>query len=192
MIGILALQGDFSAHERSLQSAGFSTKLVKYPEDLRGLDGLVLPGGESTTMIHHLKARNLWEPLNRQVQSGLKVFATCAGAILAASKIVNPDQESFGWVPITVTRNGYGDQRFSFESQAQFQDQPLKLVFIRAPQISSIESAEVKVHLKESNHPVLIEYRNLLLATFHPELTQDSSIYRYWFRNGDNSCRAYV
>jgi 5'-phosphate synthase pdxT subunit len=189
LIGVLALQGDFAAHVRAVEAAGFKTRLIRQVGDVEGsdgisnhaIDGLILPGGESTVQIRLLKERGLWEALDKKVKTGIPVFTTCAGTILAAAKTSNPEQEGFGWLPITVKRNAYGDQRHSFEAGANFQDTRLKLVFIRAPQISEFDAEKVKVLIQCNGQPVLVQHKNILAATFHPELTGDPSIYRYLF-----------
>lgn len=184
-IGILALQGDFAAHAKALQAAGYATRLIKNVDDLdaqgQPIDGLVLPGGESTTMYKLLRERGLWEALDQRVRAGLKTFTTCAGTILAAAKTTNPEQPSFGWLPIHVERNAYGDQRHSFTATGSFNDQPLEMFFIRAPRISSIDENSVRVLMRDQGLAVLVEYRNILAATFHPELAGDPAVYRYCF-----------
>lgn len=179
-LGVLALQGDFAAHQQLLLKAGYAVVLIRSVADCHDLDGLVLPGGESTTMIKLLQSRGLWSVLDQQVRAGLKVMTTCAGTILAATQVSNPAQPSFAWLPISVVRNAYGDQRFSFTATATFQQRPLQLVFIRAPQIIEVDQS-VTVHMTQHNQPVLVEYKNILAATFHPEMANDDRLYRYWF-----------
>ncbi|MFN9703274.1 MAG: pyridoxal 5'-phosphate synthase glutaminase subunit PdxT, partial [Planctomycetota bacterium] len=113
LVGVLALQGDFADHEAALQAAGLRTRQVRTAADLRGLHGLVLPGGESTPMLKLLDDDGLWGPLGEALRSGVPVFATCAGMILLADTVENPSQRSYGLLPITVVRNGYGRQLHS-------------------------------------------------------------------------------
>ena len=168
-IGVLAIQGGYAAHERALQDAGFATSQIKQPNDLKNIDGLVLPGGESSTQLKLLKKQALWEPLNNLVNGGLPVFATCAGVILCADKVENPRQESFAWVPIHVIRNAYGAQGQSFCHKFKWKNRQQQVYFIRAPQVVKVGDG-VEIILQHNNMPTLLRYRNILLATFHPEL----------------------
>ncbi len=180
-IGILALQGDFTLHAATLEAAGFTSQLIKQAEDVAGLDGLLLPGGESTTQLNLLLREKLWEVIDYEVRQGLPVFATCAGAILAAAKTQQPQQRSFGWLPITVERNAYGDQRHSFERQVRFHGSEHRLVFIRAPKIVAYDAEKVQVNIVVDGLPVFVEYRNQFVTTFHPELSEDPFFYHYAF-----------
>lgn len=188
-IGILALQGDFEAHQKVLSSAGFRTKLIRGLDDWsEKLEGLVLPGGESTVQLKLLEASGLWEVIDESVRLGMRVVGTCAGAILAAAHVLHAKQKSFGWVPIVIERNAYGDQRYSFERRVLWRTsggEPCgerRLIFIRAPKIAVCASPKVRVHLTLDGFPVLVSYENILLATFHPELAGDVWFHAAWFR----------
>ena len=182
-IGVLALQGDFEAHIGALQRAGADAFPVRTANELKAAEGLVIPGGESTTMLKLLDAESLFEPL-REYASAHPVFGTCAGAILLAKEVKNPDQRSFGVVDISVERNGYGRQidsrivRLSAEPAfaARAGEGELEAVFIRAPIIRRVANG-VKVLASYEGDPVLVEQGPHLVATFHPELTSDSRVH---------------
>jgi pyridoxal 5'-phosphate synthase pdxT subunit len=183
-VGILALQGDFEAHSKALERAGAEPRLVRSAEDLKSIDGLVIPGGESTTMLKLVNFMELREPL-MEFARAKPVFGTCAGAILLAKEVRNPEQESFGVIDMTVERNGYGRQVDSrvanirpgsdFEKRAGQGD--MEAVFIRAPIIRR-SGPEVKVLAQYEGDPVLVEQGRHLVATFHPELTQDPRVHK--------------
>lgn len=183
-VGILALQGDFDAHSKALERAGAEPVLVRTAEDLKNIDGLVIPGGESTTILKLLDFMDLKEPL-RAFAREKPVFGTCAGAILLAKEVRNPAQESFGLIDLTVERNGYGRQIDSrvasihpgcdFEKRAGGGD--MEAVFIRAPIIRRA-GPDVSVLAEYEGDPVLVEEGKHLVATFHPELTQDSRVHK--------------
>jgi len=182
--GVLALQGDFEAHQKALERAGATAVQVRTSADLDGVDGLVIPGGESTTMLKLLNLMDLKEPLRRFVNSK-PVFGTCAGAILLAKDVQNPSQESFGVVDLTVERNAYGRQIDSrvarIEPEAEFQRRAgagdVEAVFIRAPIIRRT-GPEVRVLAEYDGDPVLVEQGKHLIATFHPELTNDARVHK--------------
>jgi 5'-phosphate synthase pdxT subunit len=171
LVGVLALQGDFLEHEVALQAEGLRTRQVRTAEGLRGLDGLVLPGGESTTMLTLLDVEGLWAPLGDALRSGLPVFATCAGMILLAERVENPPQRSYGLLPITVVRNGYGRQLHSgtFWLQSDVLPKGTTGTFIRAPRITALGRG-VEVLARRDDDAVLVQKGNLLAACFHPEL----------------------
>ncbi len=183
-VGILALQGDFEAHAKALERAGAEPVLVRTAEDLKSIDGLVIPGGESTTMLKLVNFMELREPLMEFAREK-PVFGTCAGAILLAKEVRNPEQESFGIIDMTVERNAYGRQVDSrvasihpgpdFEKRAGRGE--MEAVFIRAPIIRR-SGAEVKVLAQYEGDPVLVEQGRHLVATFHPELTQDPRVHK--------------
>lgn len=185
-VGVLALQGDFEAHERALTEAGAEAVQVRTAEGLASIDGLVIPGGESTTMLKLLNYTDLKEPL-REFSRIKPVFGTCAGAILLAKDVRNPEQESFNAVDITVERNAYGRQNDSrvvtLEPDAEFQQRAgagnLEAVFIRAPIIRRAGPG-VKVLAEYDGNPVLVEQGKHLIATFHPELTKDSRVHQFF------------
>jgi 5'-phosphate synthase pdxT subunit len=182
-VGVLALQGDFEAHERALALAGADVRQVRTAAELDAVDGLVIPGGESTTMLKLLHYMDLMEPLRRFAQQK-PVFGTCAGAILLAKEVLNPAQESLGLVDLTVERNAYGRQIDSrvvkLKPGAEFAERAgageLEAVFIRAPIIRRAGSS-VKVLAEYDGNPVLVEQGRYLIATFHPELTKDSRVH---------------
>jgi pyridoxal 5'-phosphate synthase pdxT subunit len=182
-VGVLSLQGDFAAHAGALGRAGATPVFVREREQLRDLDGVVIPGGESTTMIKLLRYDGLLEPL---LEFGRRkpVFGTCAGAILMARQVLNPEQESLGLMDIEVERNAYGRQIDSrvtlLEPEPEFEERtaPGKLegVFIRAPKIRRA-GGDSRVLARYAGDPVLVESERHLVATFHPELTADSRVH---------------
>lgn len=180
-VGILALQGAFASHRDALASCGVDTVLVRRPADLADLDGLVIPGGESTTMSNLLVSSELEAPLRSALESGLAVFGTCAGMILLASNIEDgrPDQIHLDALPMTVQRNAYGRQIDSFETDLTVSgfDEPFHAVFIRAPMIVDVDP-EVQVLATHDSRPVLVRYDNRLVSSFHPELTNDVRIHQ--------------
>jgi 5'-phosphate synthase pdxT subunit len=177
-VGILALQGDFEAHRKSLERAGAHAREVRNAADLEALDGLILPGGESTTMLKLLAEEKLLEPV-REFGARKAIFGTCAGAILLASEVLHPPQPSLGLVDMTIERNGYGRQIDSRIAQIDLAGQPSEAVFIRAPIIRRIGPG-ARVLAKYGEDPVLIEEGRHLAATFHPELTGNLDIHRYF------------
>ena len=170
IVGVLALQGDFAAHEVALQQFGFVTRRVKTAAALRDLDALVLPGGESSTMLRLLRVEGLWQPLREALASGLPIFATCAGLILLAERVEGPAQESFGLLPLHVVRNGYGRQYHSGTHRLASTVLPPGTTgtFIRAPRILDVGDAEVLAC--RDGDPVLVRRGPILAACFHPEL----------------------
>ena len=188
-IGILAMQGDFHAHSWALQRMGAAFRLVHKASELCGLAGLILPGGESTTLLKFLQEEDLFEPI-RQFAQAHPVFGTCAGAILMADEVENPAQASLGLMRITVRRNGYGRQ-LSSSIQALDPDPPLdegpeegtplEAVLIRAPVIVEVGPA-VEVLARLEGRPVLVREGLHLAGTFHPELTSDGRVHRYFCR----------
>lgn len=180
LVGVLALQGDFAEHQAALHRAGVATRQVRVPGDLNDVGGLVLPGGESTTMLKLLDLQDLTQPLLDRIRDGLPVLATCAGLILLAKVVVEPTQRSFGILDITVARNGYGRQINSgtFPLEVSM-DAPADAsgVFIRAPRILHT-GPEVEVLARWSGDPVLIRQGPVLGACFHPELQVDHFVSR--------------
>lgn len=175
-IGVLALQGDFKAHRNALARAGAEAVEVRTATDLNGVEGLIIPGGESTSMLKLLHLEHLFEPL-REFGKAKPIFGTCAGAILLASEVVNPAQESLGLVDATVERNAYGRQLDSRIAQIDLEGKPADAVFIRAPMIRRV-GPDAKVLATYLDQPVLIEQGRHMAATFHPELTRDDHIHR--------------
>ncbi|HYP14144.1 MAG TPA: pyridoxal 5'-phosphate synthase glutaminase subunit PdxT [Bryobacteraceae bacterium] len=178
-VGVLALQGDFEAHERALVRSGARVVQVRTAQQLAEVDGLVIPGGESTTMLKLLNETGLKEPL-RDFANQKPVFGTCAGAILLAKEVANPVQESLGLMDIAVERNAYGrqlDSRIVRLSPEGFGDGDLEAVFIRAPIIRRA-GGSARVLASYEGSPVLVEEGRHLVATFHPELTTDLRVHR--------------
>jgi len=187
-IGVLALQGDFAEHELMLRSVGVGTRQVRSAEELRGLDGLIIPGGESTTFCRLMSDFNLYEPLRAFVKAGTPVWGTCAGMIVLAqhaSDLEFPTLEAFD---IEVLRNAYGRQVDSFESDLDVSvlgAEPFHAVFIRAPVVASIGAnvevlASVRDERDQRDAPVAVRQGSLLATSFHPELTADSRFHRYF------------
>jgi 5'-phosphate synthase pdxT subunit len=178
-IGILAVQGDFAAHAAMLAGLGAETVEVRTVQDLDGCDGLILPGGESTTQLQFLQEEGLFDAVKKFAADGGAIFGTCAGAILLASEVKNPAQASLGLLDITVLRNGYGRQLASdvFFGSSKLTDAPMEMVFIRAPIIDRAGPG-VEVLAEYAGKPVLVQKANVMAATFHPELSQDSTVHR--------------
>ena len=175
-IGVLALQGDFDAHRKRLEELGAEVVLVRNPEDFDGLDGLVIPGGESTAFLKLLGERTL-EALKSFVKSK-PTFGTCAGAIMLAREVQNPSQAGLNALDITIRRNAYGRQIDSaiVDAATALGDEPLEMVFIRAPRIERVGD-KVEVLAKRDNDPVLVRQGKVMAATFHPELSQDTRVH---------------
>jgi 5'-phosphate synthase pdxT subunit len=180
LVGVLALQGAFAAHQRAIESLGARSRQVRLPGDLDGIDALVMPGGESTTMSKLLTTSGLFDDLKALVGDGLPVLGTCAGMILLATEVLDgrPDQLSFGAIDISVRRNGYGRQIDSFETDLDVEglDLPFHAVFIRAPKVSAIGS-NVEVLAEYDGVPVVARQGHVMVASFHPELTGDARLH---------------
>jgi 5'-phosphate synthase pdxT subunit len=182
-VGILALQGAVDAHASVLRGLGAAPVPVRRPADLDGIDGLVLPGGESTTMSRLLDLNGLFEPLAARLAAGLPALGTCAGMILLAAEVLDgrPDQRSFGAVDIAVRRNAFGRQVDSFEADLRVTgvdrpDDPVHAVFIRAPFVESVGPG-VDVLAAVDGHPVCARQGAVLVTAFHPELSGDGRIH---------------
>lgn len=174
-IGVLALQGDFDAHRRRLEELGAEVVLVKKPEQLDQIDGLVIPGGESGTFLKLLGAEGF-----RKLQAFVRVrptFGTCAGAILLAREVENPAQQGLGALDIRIRRNAYGRQIDSSIRTGAMQGSPMEMVFIRAPKIAQLGPG-VEVLATEGDDPVVVRQGSAMAATFHPELSADTRIHR--------------
>lgn len=179
-IGVLGVQGDVSEHAAALERAGARVVWVKRTEDLDRVDGLVLPGGESTAQRRLLDYEALLDGIRRRARDGMPVFGTCAGAILAATDVVGAPVPHLSLVPMTVARNAYGRQRDSFAADIDvvgLEGGPLHAVFIRAPVIESVGEG-VRVLARERGEIVLAETDRALIASFHPELTGDDRLHR--------------
>ena len=182
-VGILSLQGDFEAHGKAVERAGAEAVYVRTAADLADLDGLIIPGGESTTMLKLLRMENLLEPV---ADFGRKkpIFGTCAGAILLANRVSNPSQESLGLVDLAIERNAYGRQVDSrvvnIDADPSFSSRTrpgsIEAVFIRAPIIREV-GPQARVLAEYAGDPVLVEEGRHLISTFHPELTGDSRVH---------------
>ena len=180
-IGILAVQGDFAAHAAMLAGLGAETVEVRTVADLDDCDGLILPGGESTTQLQFLQEEGLFEAVKKFAADGRAVFGTCAGAILLATEVKNPAQASLGLLDMTVLRNAYGRQMASdvFFGSSKLTDVPLEMVFIRAPIIDRVGPG-IEVLAEYGGKPVLVRKANVMAATFHPELTADDTVHRHF------------
>lgn len=180
-IGILAVQGDFEAHAAVFAGMGVEYVFVRTPRDLEGLDGVILPGGESTTQWKFLVEEGLDKALLQHAAMGGAIFGTCAGAILLAREVRNPAQESLQLADITVIRNAYGRQLASEVRQGvtSLSPKPIEMVFIRAPVIERVGPG-VDVLAESEGRPVLIRQGRILIATFHPELTSDACVHEYF------------
>jgi 5'-phosphate synthase pdxT subunit len=180
LVGVLALQGAFAAHQRALESAGATTRQVRQPGDLGGIDALVMPGGESTTMSRLLTTSGLFDDIKALLSDGLPVLGTCAGMILLATEVLDgrPDQLSFGAIDITVQRNGYGRQIDSFETDLDVVgfDMSFHAVFVRAPKVVAI-GTNVEVIAEYDGVPVVVRQGHVMVASFHPELTGDPRLH---------------
>ena len=174
-IGVLALQGDFEAHARLLRELGAEPREVRTPEALEGLDGLVIPGGESTTMTLGIEREGLAEPLRELARAGKPVLGTCAGLIVL-------DREHLGMLDVSARRNAFGRQVASFELDLDLNGRPLRAVFIRAPWIDS-HGAEVEVLAEVDGHPVAVRQDNVLAVAFHPELADEPALHEWLVHN---------
>jgi 5'-phosphate synthase pdxT subunit len=178
-IGVLALQGDFDAHRKRLQELGAEVVLIKKPEQLDGIDGLIIPGGESSTFLKLLGEAG-FEKLKEFVRAK-PTFGTCAGAILLAKEVENPAQTGLGAIDIAIRRNAYGRQLESSIREGRFGGSPLEMVFIRAPKIERV-GQEVEVLATEGNDPVVVRQGKTMAATFHPELSEDARVHEAFIR----------
>lgn len=181
-IGVLAIQGDYDAHRLRLEELGAKAVLVRKPEQLDSLDAIVIPGGESSTMLKFLERDGFLQKLRDFVRVKPS-FGTCAGAILLANEVENPAQESLRAMDISVRRNAYGRQLESdiHEAETKLPGGPLEMVFIRAPKISKLGNG-VEVLAKRGDDPVLVRQNNMLAATFHPELSPDKRVHEEFLK----------
>jgi 5'-phosphate synthase pdxT subunit len=187
-IGVLALQGDFREHINSLSDCGVIAVPVKTKEEIQGIDALVIPGGESTTIAKLARSFDLFDLIKKRISDGMPTYGSCAGMILLADRIEDAiaGQESFGGIDMTVRRNAFGRQVDSFETDLKFEGitQPtIKAVFIRAPwveQVGAHVQVLAEVDIDGSKHPVAVRQGNLLATSFHPELTGDNRIHKFF------------
>ena len=186
-IGVLALQGDFREHIAAVKQTGHAALTVRRVEELAEVDALILPGGESTTISQLAKTFGLFAPIRERIFSGMPVYGSCAGMILLADRIVDGavGQETFGGIDMTVRRNAFGRQVDSFESDLNFGEDQFRAVFIRAPWVEEIgDEVKVLADVQASDgtrHPVAVRQGPLLATSFHPELTGDLRVHRYFF-----------
>jgi 5'-phosphate synthase pdxT subunit len=176
-VGILAIQGDYEAHARRLEELGAETSFIRKPEELDAIDAIVIPGGESSTILKFLERNGFFEKLRKFVKTK-PAFGTCAGAILLANEVENPTQASLGAMDILVRRNAYGRQLESDIRTAttKLGSEPLEMVFIRAPQIERVGSG-VEILAEAEGLPVLVRQGKVMAATFHPELSPDTRVH---------------
>jgi pyridoxal 5'-phosphate synthase pdxT subunit len=180
LVGVLALQGDVVDHRRSLEAVGARTRTVRRPEELVGLDGIVIPGGESTVIDRLTRRFGLREPLVAALRAGLPAYGSCAGMIMLADALVDgrDDQQTFGGLDVTVRRNAFGRQVDSFETDLDLVgiDQPVHAVFIRAPWVERV-GPDVEVLASAAGHAVAVRQGPLLATSFHPEATGDTRVH---------------
>jgi 5'-phosphate synthase pdxT subunit len=181
-IGVLAIQGDYEAHRSRLKQLGADVTLVRRPEQLDGIDAIIIPGGESSTFLNFLSEHGFLERLRDFVRTK-PAFGTCAGAILLAREVENPPQVSLGVLDIRIRRNAYGRQKESsiHEVRTRLGDQPLEMVFIRAPRIVGT-GKDVEVLASEAGDPVLVRQGKIMAATFHPELSADTRVHQEFLK----------
>ena len=188
-VGILALQGDYDKHRASIESIDGSVRYVRTAEDLAASDSLIIPGGESTTIGRLLVSFSLREPLRERIAAGMPVFGTCAGLIVLAREVEEKNQFRLGLLDVAVARNAYGRQIESFEADIPVPvlgATPVRAVFIRAPIVTD-SGPGIEILAEYEGRPVLLRQGNMLAATFHPELTADTRIHRYFMTMGGGS-----
>ncbi len=187
IIGVLALQGDFREHIQAVQSCGHEGLEVRRNSELDRCEALILPGGESTTIALLAKNYGLMAPIKQRIANGMPTYGSCAGMILLADRIVDgvEGQETFGGIDMTVRRNAFGRQVDSFESELDFAGHQLRAVFIRAPWVeelgSNVDVISAVITPTGDKHPVAVRQNHLMATSFHPELTHDLAVHRYFF-----------
>lgn|SRR5262245_11282670 len=193
LIGVLAVQGDFAAHSTMLDRVGAGAREVRRAVDMDELDGLIIPGGESTAMLKALDGDGLADAIKACSAEGKSVLGTCAGAILLARRVTGPEQPSLDIIDIVVERNAYGRQVDSFITPAEttLDGGPLEAVFIRAPRIRRI-GKDIDVLARVNNEPVMVRSANILVATFHPELSADERVHRLFLSMIASRSRAHL
>ena len=190
-VGVLALQGDFREHISALGDCGVTGKLVKTVAEISAIDALIIPGGESTTISKLAKAFGLFDLISKRISEGMPTYGSCAGMILVAKTILDPasDQDTFGGIDMEVRRNAFGRQTESFEVDLDFKTNsgaPIRGVFIRAPWVESHGSqVEIlsSVEISGVQHPVAVRQGSVLATAFHPELTGDNRVHRYFLED---------
>ncbi len=182
-VGVLALQGDFALHAKALGKCGVEAVEVRKPSELDDVEGLIIPGGESTTLLKLMDAWNFTSTIETFHGAGKPIFGTCAGLIILAREVESPTQFSLGLIDVTVERNAYGRQRESFEASGVARLDagpiPLEMVFIRAPRIRRL-GPSVQVLAEHRGEAVMARQGRVLVATFHPELTDNTTVHRYF------------
>lgn len=189
-VGVLALQGDVREHFRALEDCGVTPVAVRRTTEIEKVNALIIPGGESTTIAHLAQVFGVFDVIKDRIKSGLPVYGSCAGMILLADRVLDSahEQRTFGGLDITVRRNAFGRQVDSFETDIEIQavtKTPMRVVFIRAPWVEEVgPSVEVlaSVRVVGINHPVAVRQGRLLATSFHPELTNDNRIHRYFLQ----------
>ncbi len=179
-VGVLALQGDFLEHKQALHKLGVEVAEVRLPEQLNDLDGLIIPGGESTTIARLMDIFHIREPLKQRIASGMAVWGTCAGMIMLAKRLKEPDPTPLGVMDIEVTRNAYGRQIDSFETDlliSALGEKPFHAIFIRAPKVISVGKAVEVLASTDQGGPVAIRQGKIVATSFHPELTEDTRLH---------------
>ena len=192
-IGVLALQGDVREHARSLSDCGVSASLVRRASELERVDALVIPGGESTTIAKLARTFGLFEDISARIKNGMPTYGSCAGMILLANQVLDAivGQETFGGLDVTVRRNAFGRQVDSFESDLTFDgisEIPVRAVFIRAPWVENV-GIGVTVLAQVQGHPVAVRQGSIFATSFHPELTGDNRIHKYFV---DSVCQQAI
>jgi len=192
-IGVLALQGDVREHARSLSDCGVSASLVRRASELERVDALVIPGGESTTIAKLARTFGLFDDISARIKNGMPTYGSCAGMILLANQVLDAivGQETFGGLDVTVRRNAFGRQVDSFESDLTFNgitEIPVRAVFIRAPWVENV-GIGVTVLAQVQGHPVAVRQGSIFATSFHPELTGDNRIHKYFV---DSVCQQAI
>jgi len=192
-IGVLALQGDVREHARSLSDCGVSASLVRRASELERVDALVIPGGESTTIAKLARTFGIFDEISARIKNGMPTYGSCAGMILLANQVLDAivGQETFGGLDVTVRRNAFGRQVDSFESDLTFNGMtqtPVRAVFIRAPWVENV-GIGVAVLAQVQGHPVAVRQGSIFATSFHPELTGDNRIYKYFV---DSVCQQAI
>lgn len=190
VIGVMAVQGGFAEHCATIERLGHEARVVRRPQHLEGLDGLILPGGESTTMSKLLEIGGMLDPLREAISGGLPTFGTCAGLIMLATEVLDtrPDAKSFAVLDVAVRRNAFGRQVDSFETTLPFGDidTPVDAVFIRAPRVERVGDGVEVISQLPDDTIVAVRQGHVLGCSFHPELTEDDRVHEYFLRMIDN------
>lgn len=191
VIGVLAMQGAYKEHINILQDLDVSPVEIRNKNDLQNIDGIIIPGGESTTMGKLIRTLDIYNDLKEKIESGMPVWGTCAGMILLAKSICNDDTVHLGTMDIEVKRNAYGRQLGSFNTKSKVKDigEDIKMVFIRAPYIENIDD-NVEVLSIVDNNIVAAKENNMLVTSFHPELTSDYRVHKYFLKMVENNRKA--